>query len=137
MENIRELLIDKALSAREKAYAPYSKFKVGASLLTSDNKIFTGFNIENASYSLCMCGERNAIYNAYLNGYNKDSIKAICIVADTDGVVSPCGACRQVMSELLNKDTDVILCNINKKTETYKVGDLLPFSFSGDDMKNV
>ena len=81
MENIRELLINKALSAREKAYARYSKFKVGASLLTSDNKIFTGFNIENASYSLCMCGERNAIYNAYLNGYNKDSSPSVNSVA--------------------------------------------------------
>ena len=137
MKNKEEILINKAISARLNAYAPYSNFKVGAAVLTSDDNIFTGFNIENASYPLCMCGERNAIYNAYINGYKKDTIKAICIVADTKNVVSPCGACRQVMSELLDKDTEVILCNTNGLKETYKVGDLLPFSFSGDDMKNV
>ena len=137
MKNKEEILINKAISARLNAYAPYSNFKVGAAVLTSDDNIFTGFNIENASYPLCMCGERNAIYNAYINGYNKDTIMTICIVADTKNVVSPCGACRQVMSELLDKDTEVILCNTNGLKETYKVGDLLPFSFSGDDMKNV
>ena len=136
MKNIDELYTQ-AIKSREKSYAPYSKFKVGASLYTKDNQIFTGFNVENASYSLCMCAERNAIYNAYMHGYNKDTIDSILIVADTDDVVSPCGACRQVMAELLNKDADVILSNTKGKRKIYKVGDLLPFSFSGDDMKNV
>ena len=72
MKNKEEILINKAISARLNAYAPYSNFKVGAAVLTSDDNIFTGFNIENASYPLCMCGERNAIYNAYINGYKKD-----------------------------------------------------------------
>lgn len=128
-------LIELAKDARKLAYTPYSHFPVGAALLTKDDKVYVGANIENASYPLCMCAERNAIYRSYLDGVRKDDIVAIVIVADTPNPCSPCGACRQVMSELLNKDTDVIMTNLNDNTKIVKVKDILPFAFSEEDLK--
>lgn len=128
-------LIELAKDARKLAYTPYSHFSVGAALLTKDDKVYVGANIENASYPLCMCAERNAIYRSYLDGVRKDDIVAIVIVADTPNPCSPCGACRQVMSELLNKDTDVIMTNLNDNTQIVKVKDILPFAFSEEDLK--
>lgn len=128
-------LIELAKDARKLAYTPYSHFPVGAALLTKDDKVYVGANIENASYPLCMCAERNAIYRSYLDGVRKDDIVAIVIVADTPNPCSPCGACRQVMSELLNKDTDVIMINLNDNTKIVKVKDILPFAFSEEDLK--
>ncbi len=128
-------LIELAKDARKLAYTPYSHFPVGAALLTKDDKVYVGANIENASYPLCMCAERNAIYRSYLDGVRKDDIVAIVIVADTPNPCSPCGACRQVMSELLNKDTDVIMTNLNDNTQIVKVKDILPFAFSEEDLK--
>ena len=127
-------IYEKAKEARLCAYTPYSHFKVGASLKTKDNSYFSGFNIENASYSLCMCAERNAIYNAYLNGVKKEDIISLCVCADTVDVVSPCGACRQVMAELLDEDCVIVLANTQGKMEKYKVKDLLPYFFKGSDM---
>lgn len=128
-------LIELAKDARKLAYTPYSHFPVGAALLTKDDKVYVGANIENASYPLCMCAERNAIYRSYLDGVRKDDIVAIVIVADTPNPCSPCGACRQVMSELLNKDTDVIMTNLKDNTKIVKVKDILPFAFSEEDLK--
>ena len=88
----KEELIKKAESARELAYAPYSKFKVGAALLTKDGQVFLGANIENSSYPLCMCAERNALYNAMLHGYKKADFVALALTADTDEPCSPCRA---------------------------------------------
>ena len=85
----KEELIKKAESARELAYAPYSKFKVGAALLTKDGQVFLGANIENSSYPLCMCAERNALYNAMLHGYKKADFVALALTADTDEPCSP------------------------------------------------
>ena len=127
-------LINITKDAREDAYAPYSNFKVGACILTKDNKYFKGFNIENASYSLCMCAERNAIYNAYINGYKKEDIKALCVCADTSDFVSPCGACRQVMAELLDENCDILLINLKGSVKMCKVLDLLPYYFKGSDL---
>lgn len=128
-------LIELAKDARKLAYTPYSHFPVGAALLTKDDKVYVGANIENASYPLCMCAERNAIYKSYLDGVRKDDIIAIVVVADTPNPCSPCGACRQVMSELLNKDTDIIMTNLNDNTQIVKVKDILPFAFSEEDLK--
>ena len=80
-------LINKAILARGLSYSPYSKFAVGAALLCKDGKVFVGSNVENSSYPLCMCAERNALYNAMMNGYKKDDFVALAIVADTD---EPC-----------------------------------------------
>ena len=131
----KEELIKKAETARELAYAPYSRFRVGAALLTKDGKVFMGANIENSSYPLCMCAERNALYNAMLNGYKKDDFAALALVADTDEPCSPCGACRQVISELFPKDAPIYMASLNGKVKESNIEELLPFAFSGDDLK--
>ena len=94
-------ILDKAFEAMENAYSPYSNYKVGACVLTKDNKYFIGANIENASYGLTNCAERNAIFQAYSNGYRKNDIEAIAIVSNGKTLATPCGACRQVLVELL------------------------------------
>ena len=99
-------LYEQAVIARRNSYSPYSKFKVGAALLLDDNKIITGTNVENSSYGLTSCAERNALFTAMGQGYKKENIRAILVVANTDGPCSPCGACRQVISELMDKDAD-------------------------------
>ena len=131
----KEQLILKAREARSLSYSPYSKFKVGAALLTKDGKVFVGANIENSSYPLCMCAERNALYNAMMNGYKKDDFVALALSADTDEPCSPCGACRQVISELFPKDAPIIMSNLEGKEKVATIEELLPFAFSGDDLK--
>ena len=129
-----EKVITEALLARESAYAPYSKFKVGAALLLKDGSIIRGCNVENASYGLCNCAERTALFTAYAKGYRKDDIVAMSIAADTQGPVSPCGSCRQVMSELLNKNTPVYLTNLKGDVKEMSVEELLPYSFDASDL---
>lgn len=132
--NINEL-VKKAIKARESSYSPYSKFAVGAVLICKDGTEFIGANIENASYPLSMCAERIAIYNAMVHGKTKDDFKMLVLSADTDNVCSPCGACRQVISELLPLDADVIMSNLNGDVLIKKVKDLLPFAFNKEDLK--
>lgn len=127
-------LLDAATLARENAYVPYSHFKVGAALLLKSGEIITGCNIENASYGLCNCAERTALFKAYSEGVKKCDIVAMSICADTDGPVSPCGACRQVMAELLNHNTMVYLTNLKGDVKEMTVDELLPYSFSGSDL---
>ena len=128
-------LINKAILARGLSYSPYSNFAVGAALLCKDGKVFVGSNVENSSYPLCMCAERNALYNAMMNGYKKDDFVALAIVADTDAACSPCGACRQVISELFPRDGKIILANLKGDVKETNIEELLPFAFSGDDLK--
>jgi cytidine deaminase len=123
-------LLEAATLARENAYVPYSKFKVGAALLLKNGEIITGCNVENASYGLCNCAERTALFKAYSEGIKKSDIVAMSICADTDGPVSPCGACRQVMAELLDKNTPVVLANLKGDTKETTVEGLLPYMFS-------
>ncbi len=130
----KEKLIEMAIEARKLSYSPYSRFKVGAALLTKDNKVYKGTNIENSSYGLSMCAERNAIYNAYCNGIKKEDIVAIAIVGDTDGPCSPCGACRQVMSELLPSDAKIFLGNLKGNILETNNKELLPFAFNKEDL---
>lgn len=130
-----EQLLNKAIEATENAYVPYSKFRVGAALKLKDGNIITGVNIENASFGLTNCAERTALFTAYAKGYRKEDIEAIAIVADTENPVSPCGACRQVMSELLADECDVILGNMQKQSHLTNVNELLPYNFKSSDMK--
>jgi cytidine deaminase len=125
-------LIEEAKKAREKAYVPYSKFGVGAALLTTDGKVYHGCNIENAAYSMCNCAERTALFKAYSDG-DKD-YQMLAVVADTDRPCSPCGACRQVISELCSKDMKVILSNLKGDILEITVEDLLPGAFSPEDL---
>lgn len=131
----REELINKAKEARELSYSPYSNFKVGAALLTKDGKTFLGANIENSSYPLCMCAERNALYHAMLNGYKKDDFVALALCADTNEPCSPCGACRQVISELFPINAPIYMSNLKGNIKETNANELLPFAFSGDDLK--
>ena len=124
-----------AVEARDLSYSPYSKFKVGAALLCKDGKVFKGANIENSSYPLCMCAERNALYSAMMNGYKKEDFVALAIAAETDEPCSPCGACRQVISELFPRDGAIVLTNLKGDLKETNIDELLPFAFSGDNLK--
>jgi len=126
-----QTLLDQAIEARKKAYAPYSKFQVGAALLTKDKQVFLGCNIENASYGLTNCAERTAIFKAVSEG--EKEIEAIVVVGDTEGPIAPCGACRQVMAEFCDKDTKIILANLNGATAETTIDELLPGAFSLKD----
>ena len=130
----RDELICKAIEARELSYSPYSKFKVGAALLTSDGEVYLGANIENAAYGLSICAERNAIFNAYCHGISQDDIEALAIVADTELPVSPCGSCRQVMSELFPSDKPIFLANLKGDVKETCTNELLPYSFDSEDL---
>ena len=103
-------------------------------LLTKDGEIYRGANIENASFSLTMCAERNAIFNAYCHGVTQDDIEALAIVADTELPVSPCGSCRQVLSELFPHDKKIYLANLRGDIKETTVDELLPYSFDSDDL---
>ena len=127
-------LIELAKEARKLSYSPYSNFAVGAALLCKDGKVFIGTNVENSSYPLCMCAERNALYNAMMYGYKKDDFIALAIVADTDEPCSPCGACRQVISELFPANGDIVMANLKGAVKVSNIKELLPFAFSGDDL---
>ena len=131
----KEELILKAKGARALSYSPYSHFAVGAAVLTKDGKVFLGANIENSSYPLCMCAERNALYNAYMNGYKKEDLVSLTLVADTDTPCTPCGACRQVISELFPKNAPINMANMKGEVLTMTIEELLPLSFSGEDLK--
>lgn len=129
--NINELIVE-AKKAREQAYVPYSKFKVGAALLATDGTVFHGCNIENAAYSMCNCAERTALFKAYSEGNRQ--FQMLAVVADTERPVSPCGACRQVIAELCSKDMVVILTNLKGDIEQTTVEKLLPGAFSPEDL---
>ena len=133
-EEMIKKLYEKALIGYNNAYAPYSKFQVGASVLLKDNNIIYGSNVENASFGLCNCAERSTLFAAYSQGYRKSDIVAFLIVGKTKDVISPCGACRQVLNELMDKDTPVFLTNLEGKVKEYKNSDLLPYVFTGDNL---
>ncbi|MFJ5623097.1 cytidine deaminase [Peribacillus loiseleuriae] len=126
-------LVKEAIKARESAYTPYSKFNVGAAVLSGNDKVFLGCNIENASYGLTNCAERTAIFKAVSD--KETEMKAIAIVADTDGPVSPCGACRQVIAEFANKDTKIYLANLIGDIHETTIEQLLPGYFTSNDMQ--
>ena len=132
MEDICQELINRAKEARLKAYAPYSKFQVGSAVLTENDSIFTGCNIENVSLGLSICAERVAIFKAISSGCK--SIKAIAIICDTEEPCSPCGACRQVMVEF-SPDMKVIMVNLENKFKIVKARELLPDFFQGSALK--
>ena len=121
-------LMQEAKAAREKAYAPYSKFQVGAALLTRDGKVFHGCNVENASYGLCNCAERTALFAAVAAGYRPGQFQTLAVIGNTDGPIAPCGACRQVIHEF-GPDAVVIFRAKEGYTEA-RAKELLPAGFS-------
>ncbi len=122
-----EELMEKAIEVSKNAYVPYSKFPVGACVLTENNKTYCGCNFENSSYGLTICAERNAIGSAIADGERK--IKAIAIYSPKMDKCMPCGACRQVISEFAEPDT-VVLHKIGEEVKSYTIHELLPETFS-------
>jgi cytidine deaminase len=125
-------LIEQARKARENAHAPFSNFKVGAALLTESGEIITGCNIENASYGLTMCAERVAIFKAISEG--KTKFTNLAIVADTETLTPPCGACRQIIWEFCS-DVPVVLANLAGTEKTFQMRELLPDAFDENFLK--
>ena len=121
-------LIDLAVKTSENAYVPYSHFPIGAVLVSAEGKIYTGANVENASFGLTNCGERTAIFKAVSEG--ERSFKELIIYGQTEKPVSPCGACRQVMAEFFEPDLPVTLVAKDKSTVVMTVKELLPYSFT-------
>lgn len=122
-------LIDMALIARTNAYAPYSKFKVGCAILLTNGKYILGCNVENKSYGLSICAERNAIFKLISEGKTKLDVEAVCVIGDTQEPISPCGACREVLLEILSPKTKIVLANLNRKYKELTLEDLLPYQF--------
>lgn len=121
--------IIEAKKAMKNTYSPYSKFGVGAAIELKDGTFIHGANIENASFGLTNCAERSALYSLYSQGYKKEDIKSITIVANDSRPISPCGACRQVMHELMPKDAQVILTNLEDEIKITSTEELLPYAF--------
>lgn len=128
-------LIAEAKKAREKAYVPYSNFKVGAALLAENGTIYHGCNIENAAYSMCVCAERTAIFQAVAEGNR--AFRALAVTADTDGPVSPCGACRQVIAELCPPHMEIYLTNLQGNVKKVTIEQLLPGAFTAEDLNET
>jgi len=126
-----EQLIQAAKEARTHAYVPYSHFQVGAVVRVGD-AVYAGANIENASFGLSMCAERNAIFAAVMAGHQQ--LDEITVIGDTAGPISPCGACRQVMAEFMAPNAPVTLANLHGTTQVTTVGELLPGAFTKGDL---
>ncbi|NLZ48419.1 MAG: cytidine deaminase [Clostridiales bacterium] len=128
-----ERLIKEAIEARNRAYAPYSNFYVGAAVLTQDGKIYTGCNIENASYGATNCAERTAIFKAVSEG--SKTVTAVAIVGDLNSFTYPCGICRQVIVEFaLDENIDIILAKNEKEYIIVKLKEILPGAFTKRDL---
>lgn len=131
-ENQETKLIRTATDMLERAYVPYSKFPVGASLLTKEGTVYSGCNIENASFGLTNCAERTAIFKAVSEG--EKNFEYLVVTGDTDGPISPCGACRQVMAEFFSPEMKVLLTNRKGQKQETTVQELLPGAFTSKDM---
>lgn len=127
-------VIEAARRARENSFAPYSKFQVGAAIETAGGKIYRGCNVESASYGLTVCGERVAIWKAVSEGERE--FKQIAVVVDTEELTPPCGACRQIIWEFCG-DVPVTLANLNGKSETIQMSELLPRAFGREFLEQT
>lgn len=121
-----DALVLAALGARENAHAPFSKFKVGAAVQDESGRIFTGCNVENATYGLSVCAERVAIFKAISEGARK--FTRVAVVADTERLTPPCGACRQILWEFCG-DVELVMANLQGQSETVRLGSLFPRAF--------
>jgi len=130
-EELKEL-VESARQVREKAYAPFSNFRVGAAVLTKDGKIYTGCNIESASYGLTVCAERVAIWKAVSEG--ESEFTNVAVVADTEELTPPCGVCRQIIWEFCG-DVPVTFANLKGNVETVQMKELLPRAFDTKFLK--
>jgi cytidine deaminase len=127
-------LIEIAIQAAKKGYTPYSSFPVGAVIAMKDGTVVEGANIENSSYGLSMCAERNALFRAHLMGYRANDMLMMAVVGPTEEPISPCGACRQVMAELMHATTPIHLSNLHLSIKSTTVASLLPDAFDGSHL---
>lgn len=132
-KNENQQLLEIASKVAEFAYAPYSDFKVGAALLTNDGIVFTGCNVENSSYGLCMCAERTAVFKAVSEG-KREFGKIAVAVSDINKTVYPCGACIQVLTEFMSDG--VVIVSDNGQAKEIKVSDLMPYAFNLTDNRS-
>ncbi|MBW7473701.1 cytidine deaminase [Paenibacillus oenotherae] len=123
-------LLNGALEVRERAYVPYSSFKVGAALLGEDGGVHLGCNVENAAYGPTNCAERTALFRSVADGHKPGSYAAIAVIGDTPEPITPCGVCRQVLAELCAPDMPVIMGNLRGDWRVMTVSELLPGAFS-------
>lgn len=130
-------LIVQARLARDRAYAPYSRFHVGAALLAADGRVFPGCNVENAAYGLCNCAERTAFFTAVAAGVPPRAFSRLVVIGDTPGPIAPCGACRQVMLELGGPELGVVLANLAGAVQVTTAGTLLPGAFDAGALGTV
>ena len=129
----KEILMNESKKARDNAYVPYSKFPVGAALLAEDGTVYHGCNIENSAYSMTNCAERTAFFKAVSEGVH--TFEALAVVGDTEGPISPCGACRQVIAEFCEGTMPVYLTNLKGDVLETTVAELLPGAFSKEDLE--
>jgi cytidine deaminase len=128
-------LVKETIKARKNAYAPYSKFKVGALLVDDKGRKFPGVNVENGSYGATICAERTAVFTAVANGMKK--IKLLVVVGDTPGPIPPCGMCRQVIAEFSDAKTQIVMANLKGEYRIVTKAELLPFPFEFDGPGNT
>jgi cytidine deaminase len=133
-KHTREEVVEAALRAREHAIAPFSNFRVGAAVETDDGRIFTGINIESASYGLTVCAERVAIWKAVSEGARCFGLLVVAV--DTENLTPPCGTCRQIIWEFC-RDTTILLVNLRGQTEELNIKDLLPRAFDARYLKEI
>lgn len=130
----KEQLVESARKMKANAYAPYSKFPVGAALLLKDGTVLNGVNVENVSFGATNCAERTAIFTAIAKGYKKGDFQAIAVSGDTVDFLPPCSICRQVMAEFCSPDMPVYLTNEKEEILELKLIDLLPYAFTELEM---
>lgn len=131
---VKKDIIAAAYAALEHAYAPYSQFRVGACVVTKDNRLFVGTNVENVSYGLSCCAERNALFAGISAGVKKGEFCMLAVVSEKKQAPAPCGACRQVMCELMDPNAQIIMVGAEEE-HSMTVRDLLPFAFDEEDMQ--
>ena len=128
-----KLLVEKAIEARNMAYAPYSNFKVGAALVTEDGSIYTGCNVENVSYGASNCAERTAIFKAVSEGHH--TINMLAVVGDEKDYTYPCGICRQVILEFASEDFKMIIIKNEEEYMIKTLNEIMPYAFSKEALK--
>lgn len=127
-------LYKEAKAVLPNSYSKYSNFKVAAAIRLRNGKIITGVNVENASFGLTNCAERSALFTAYSQGYKKEDIDEILITTEQTSFISPCGACRQVMRELMPENAKVHMATVDGEIKTVENKDLLPYAFTESDL---
>lgn len=128
-----KLLVEKAIEARNMAYAPYSNFKVGAALITEDGSIYTGCNVENVSYGATNCAERTAIFKAVSEGHH--TINMLAVVGDEKDYTYPCGICRQVILEFASENFKIIMIKNKEEYMVKTLNEIMPYAFSKEALK--